>query len=43
MALNSMRDIFNQIREQGCSFWEIVLAYDVDERMVSMRGTTTAR
>ena len=35
MALSSMRNIFDQMREQGLSFWEVVLAYDVDQRQVS--------
>ena len=35
MALNSMREIFDQMAEQRLAFWEVVLAYDVDERQVS--------
>jgi len=35
MALNSMHEIFSQMKEQRLAFWEVVLAYDVDERQVS--------
>ncbi|MBQ2061870.1 MAG: L-serine ammonia-lyase, iron-sulfur-dependent, subunit alpha [Oscillospiraceae bacterium] len=35
MALNSMREIFDRMREQCLAFWEVVLAYDVDERQVN--------
>ncbi len=34
MALNSMREILRRMEEQHCPFWEVVLAYDVDERQV---------
>ena len=39
MALNSMREIFDQMREQHLAFWEVVLAYDMDERQVSPEGS----
>ena len=35
MALNSMHEIFHQMEENHQSFWEVVLAYDVEERQVS--------
>ena len=35
MALNSMHEIFTQMAEQRLAFWEVVLAYDVEERQVS--------
>jgi len=35
MALNSMHEIFRQMEENHQSFWEVVLAYDVEERQVS--------
>ena len=35
MALSSMHEIFSQMKEQRLSFWEVVLAYDVEERQVS--------
>lgn len=35
MTLNSMGDILRQMEEQHLPFWEVVLAYDMDERMVS--------
>jgi len=35
MALNSMHEIFRQMEEAHLSFWEVVLAYDVEERQVS--------
>ena len=39
MALNSMREIFDQMAEQRLAFWEVVLAYDMDERQVSPEGS----
>ena len=35
MALNSMREIFRQMEQERLAFWEVVLAYDVEERQVS--------
>ncbi len=35
MALNSMREIFDQMHDQRLAFWEVVLACDVDERQVT--------
>ena len=35
MALSSMHEIFSQMKEQRLAFWEVVLAYDVEERQVS--------
>ena len=35
MALNSMSEIFSQMAAQRLAFWEVVLAYDVEERQVS--------
>ena len=35
MTLNSMGEILRQMEEQRVPFWEVVLAYDMDERMVS--------
>ena len=35
MALSSMHEIFSQMKEQHLSFWEVVLAYDVEERQVT--------
>ena len=35
MTLNSMGDILRQMEEQRVPFWEVVLSYDMDERMVS--------
>ena len=39
MALDSMKQIFEQSRETGLPFWEIVLLYDMEERQVSRQAS----
>ena len=35
MALDSMREIFDRMAEEGKPFWEIVLETDMEERQVT--------
>ena len=39
MVLDSMKQIFEQSRETGLPFWEIVLLYDMEERQVSRQAS----
>ena len=39
MVLNSMSEIFEEIKTSGRPFWEIVLQYDMDERQVSRESS----
>ena len=35
MALDSMKEIFDRMEQEGKPFWEIVLETDMDERQVT--------
>ena len=35
MALDSMKEIFDRMEQEGQPFWEIVLETDMDERQVT--------
>ena len=35
MTLDSMKEIFDRMAEEGKPFWEIVLETDMEERQVS--------
>ena len=39
MVLNSMTEIFEEVKVSGRPFWEIVLQYDMDERQVSRESS----
>ena len=39
MVLNSMTEIFEEVKTSGRPFWEIVLQYDMDERQVSRESS----
>ena len=39
MVLDSMKQIFEQSKETGLPFWEIVLLYDMEERQVSRQAS----
>ena len=39
MVLNSMTEIFEEVKVSGQPFWEIVLQYDMDERQVSRESS----
>ena len=42
MALDSMKEIFDQMERENIPFWEVVLQADMEERQVTESGVTRA-